>query len=73
MARTRETKITFYMSKEQKAELEKKAQEAGLTVLNYLRSLLGWPLEQQGARKDLSRELLSHSNKQNKNKDGGEG
>ncbi len=54
MARTRETKITFYMSKEQKAELEKKAQDSGLTVLNYLRSLLGWPLEQQGARKDLS-------------------
>jgi hypothetical protein len=67
MARTRETKVTFYMSKEQKAELEKKAQDAGLSVLNYLRSLLGWPLEQQGARKDLSGESLTYSNKQRKN------
>ena len=73
MARTRETKITFYMSEEQKAELEKKAQEAGLTVLNYLRSLLGWPLEQQGTRKDLSSKSQSHSNKQSKNRNGDEG
>ena len=54
MSRTRETKITFYMSKAQKSELEKRAREASLTVLNYLRSLLGWPPEQQGARKDLA-------------------
>lgn len=41
------------MSEEQKADLEKRASRSGLTVPNYLRSLLGWPLEQQGARKDL--------------------
>jgi hypothetical protein len=49
----RENKITFYMSEEQKADLEKRASRSGLTVSNYLRSLLGWPLERQGARKDL--------------------
>ncbi len=38
----------------QKANLEARAQVAGLTVPNYLRSLLGWPLEQQGTRKDLA-------------------
>ena len=54
MPRIRETKITFYMSEEQKADLQAKAQAAGLTVPNYLRSLLGWPLEQQGTRKDLA-------------------
>lgn len=54
MPRIRETKITFYMSKEQKANLEARARAAGLTAPNYLRSLLGWPLEQQGSRKDLA-------------------
>jgi hypothetical protein len=53
MTRIRENKITFYMSAEQKIELEARAKRAGLTVPNYLRSLLGWPIEQQGARKDL--------------------
>ncbi|MEW6208024.1 MAG: hypothetical protein AB1631_06640 [Acidobacteriota bacterium] len=41
------------MSEEQKADLEKRASRSGLSVPNYLRSLLGWPLERQGARKDL--------------------
>jgi len=54
MPRIRETKITFYMTKEQKASLLARARAAGLTVPNYLRSLLGWPLEQQGMRKDLA-------------------
>ncbi len=53
MARIREAKITFYMSEEQKVELNERARRTGLTIPNYLRSLLGWPLEQQGARKDL--------------------
>jgi hypothetical protein len=53
MARIRENKITFYLSAEQKIEIEARAEHAGLTVPNYLRSLLGWPIEQQGARKDL--------------------
>jgi hypothetical protein len=54
MSRIRETKITLYMSEEQKADLRMRARAAGLTVPNYLRSLLGWPLEQQGTRKDLA-------------------
>jgi hypothetical protein len=53
MTRVRETKLTFYLSEEQKTELDERARHAGLTVSNYLRSLLGWPLERQGARKDL--------------------
>ncbi len=53
MTRAREAKITFYMSEEQKSDLEKRAGAEGMTVSNYLRSLLRWPLEQQGARKDL--------------------
>jgi hypothetical protein len=54
MVKVREARITFYMSKGQKTELEERARQAGLTVQNYLRLLLGWPLEQQGARKDLA-------------------
>jgi membrane-bound lytic murein transglycosylase B len=54
------------MSEDQRADLEKKAHDAGLSILNYLRSLLGWALEQQGARKDLSNESLSRSKKQRK-------
>ena len=53
MVKVREARITFYMSEGQKTELEERARQAGLTVQNYLRLLLGWPLEQQGARKDL--------------------
>lgn len=53
MARIREARFTFYLSEEQKIELSVRARQAGLTVPNYLRSLLGWPLEQQGTRKDL--------------------
>jgi hypothetical protein len=54
MTRVRETKLTFYLSEEQKAELDERARRAGMTVPNYLRTLLGWSLERQGARKDLS-------------------
>ncbi len=53
MTRVRETRLTFYLSEEQKTELDERARRAGITVPNYLRSLLGWPLERQGARKDL--------------------
>jgi len=53
MSRIRDTRIAFYLSDEQKIELEQRAENAGLSVQNYLRSLLGWPAEQQGSRKDL--------------------
>lgn len=58
MTRARETKITLPCSQIQKTELEQRAKEQQLSVSNYLRSLLGWPLEQQGHRKDL---LPNHS------------
>lgn len=54
MTRVRETKLTFYLSEDQKAELDERARRAGMTVQNYLRSLLGWPIERQGTRKDLA-------------------
>ena len=54
MSRIRETKITLPCSREQKQELEHKAKAQGMSVANYLRSVLGFPLEQQGRRKDLS-------------------
>lgn len=53
MARVRETKVTLPCSREQKLALEQRAKQQGLNVANYLRSLLGWPLEQHGYRKDL--------------------
>jgi hypothetical protein len=52
--RTRETKITLPCSRQQKAAIEALAREHGLSLANYLRSLLGWPLEQHGSRKDLA-------------------
>ena len=54
MSRVREAKITIPCSIDQKAEVERKSQEQGLSTANYLRKLLGWPLEQQGERKDLA-------------------
>jgi len=54
MSRIRDTRITFYLSDEQKIELEQRAENAGLSAQNYLRSLLGWPAEKQGSRKDLA-------------------
>ena len=54
MSRARETKVTIPCSREQKAELEQRAREQRLSVANYLRLLLGWPMEQQGRRKDLA-------------------
>lgn len=66
MARTRETKVTLPCTYEQKAELELRAREKGLTIANYLRQLIGWPLEHQGTRKDLL------STKQSKLKKGGD-
>ena len=53
-SRTRHTKVTLPCSHEQKAEISARARQAGLSVSNFLRSILGWPLEEQGARKDLS-------------------
>jgi hypothetical protein len=54
MTKIREARLTFHMSLEQKAELQLRASQTGLSVPNYLRSLLGWPPERQGTRKDLS-------------------
>ena len=54
MPRARESKITLPCSHEQQDELKDRARRRGLNVANYLWSLLGWPLEQQGQRKDLS-------------------
>ena len=54
MSRTRETKVTLPCSQDQKTELERRAREQGLSIANYLRSMLDWPLEQQGSRKDLA-------------------
>ena len=53
MPRVHDTKVILYLTEEQKTDLDERARQAGLTVPNYLRSLLGWPLEKQGARKDL--------------------
>ncbi len=54
VSRARETKISLPCSQDQKQELARRAQEQELSVTNYLRSLLGWPLERQGSRKDLT-------------------
>jgi hypothetical protein len=53
MPRVRDSKVILYLTEEQKTDLDARAQASGLSVPNYLRSLLGWPLERQGARKDL--------------------
>lgn len=58
-SRTRHAKVTLPCSHEQKAEITLRARQAGLSVSNLLRSLLGWPLEEQGARKDLSGKVAS--------------
>lgn len=55
ISRARETKVSLPCTREQKEEIASRAREAGLSVSNYLRTLLGWRLEEQGARKDLSR------------------
>lgn len=52
---TRETKVTLPCSNEQKKDLEDRAAAAGLSVANYLRQRLDWPLEKQGERKDLTK------------------
>ena len=49
----RDAKVTLPCSAAQKAMLELAASERGLSIANYLRAILGWPLEQQGKRKDL--------------------
>lgn len=54
MSRARETKISIPCSNAQKAEVERRSQQQGLSTANYLRKLLGWPLEQHGRRKDLA-------------------
>lgn len=54
MAGVREKLLCLHCTQEQKAEVESRAAAAGLTVSNYLRSLLGWPQEKQGQRKDLT-------------------
>lgn len=51
--RARDAKVTLPCTLDQKEELTQKATTAGLSVSNYLRSILHWPLEEQGARKDL--------------------
>lgn len=55
LLRTREAKVTLPCSVAQKAELTDRATAAGLSIANYLRSLIGWPLEEHGFRKDLTR------------------
>ena len=52
--RARDAKVTLPCTREQKRELSQRATVAGLSVANYLRSLLHWPLEEHGARKDLT-------------------
>lgn len=71
VSRARETKVTLPCSQDQKAELEQRAQEQGLSIANYLRSLLGWPLEQQGSRKDLIAKPTSSPAEQSDAPDGG--
>ncbi|MES2357429.1 MAG: hypothetical protein V4529_03715 [Gemmatimonadota bacterium] len=55
--RMRDAKVTLPCTSEQKRELTRRATEAGLSVANFLRSLLQWPLEEHGARKDLDRSI----------------
>jgi len=52
--RTRDAKVTLPCTVDQKEELTQKATAAGLSVSNFLRLLLHWPLEEHGARKDLA-------------------
>lgn len=52
--RARDAKVTLPCTREQKDELSQRAMVAGLSMANYLRSLLHWPLEEHGARKDLT-------------------
>ena len=61
MNRASESYIKFYCSKEQRADAERRAEEAGLSLPNFLRQLLGWELEQHGKRKDLL-EKATHNN-----------
>lgn len=51
----RETSITFQCSRAQKRWLQSRADEAGMTLLNYMRSRLGLRLERPGERKDLTK------------------
>lgn len=53
MPRVRDTKVILYLTEEQRCDLAERARQAGLSVPNYLRSLLGWPNERPGNRKDL--------------------
>jgi hypothetical protein len=53
MSNVRENSIQLPCSNEQRADAERRAAEAGLSLPNFLRQLLGWELEQHGRRKDL--------------------
>lgn len=46
--------VTLNLSIEQYEELLKRAEEKELTIANYLRELIGFPIEQHGKRKDLA-------------------
>lgn len=46
-------KITLHLTIEQYEQVNNIASEKGLTPQNYLRSILGFPVEQRGQRKDL--------------------
>jgi|GEM_PF-5665641 len=64
MTRARDTKVTLPCTWSQKAELEQRAKEHGVTISNYLRLLLGWPPEQQGSRKDVQANTKSSTGQQ---------
>jgi hypothetical protein len=54
MSRIRDGRaVALHLTLEQYDDLKQRADEAGLTPANYLRRLLGYPLERSGERKDL--------------------
>lgn len=61
MPRVRDTKVILYLTEEQQRDLAERARQAGLSVPNYLRLLLGWPPEKPGDRKDLLSTRPNHA------------
>jgi hypothetical protein len=55
MSRIRDGRaVALHLTLEQYDDLKHRADEAGLTPANFLRQLLGYPLERSGERKDLA-------------------
>ena len=51
-------RLIIEVQDKQHAALKRKCARLGITIANYFRQQEGWPLEQQGARKDLQSKKL---------------